>query len=761
LNFFTAIFFLIFAGLSVASSLSAASAVKPIWKAQPNLLPTSSGPGIVICEPVVSPANPDVSNFGTGCALWLQVVVGGQPQFGKTPLWGELDRAHTELKQRDLQLSPAEALDLAPILGVTHVAVGTLRGAEPHLILTYRLLQVPLGSPIGTAITLTGTEAQITARLPQMAQTFVKKLGGVSPPDISASTGLTPSNLRMLGQVRWREDPETDKQRTTIEAMALHSPVAGMMNLLRRRGGHTQHFHSAVETLLAQAGDNTFVWSVITKRTNLSLLQHDAQLSALVTRYPHNSSLAMVTAFRWQLTQDPKPEIEAAEQAVKNAPHSPACWQTYSETLSDAAGDIRQGRVYDALSSTEAEYLGQLYAASEAAAHQAVRLDPADAAAWENLAEDATFNSNAALADQAMQRALALSKDKKDVYYWALQMYQPKWDGDPVKLERFARMAAADTTLHVDDVLKLVPELKSCGYPELAAKMLNDFTVRQQTAIALHPDDGQAHFELAVAQDAGGDKKDALTEYQKAATLLADDATVHYRYGSALYNTQNYDQAEIQVREALKIDPDFPEAHYLLSVVLQNQSSSIDSQGEKDAQSELQSTLALDPTYAKAYSSLAAIYQSQKKLVEAISSYQSAIRYGDIRLPDNYLNMLQVMDMAGQDEKVLAAGTEALKLYGDSRLGSYPDDANIYDFMGKAYLHEQKWDKAIAMCQAHLSHKADDPEAHEILAEADLGQGHLADAQREWRSVANYNGDNLFTTSQQKDRAEEFLKKYP
>ena len=771
LKFFVFVFSVLLGGFAGSSFLNAAPAVKAPhklgqaaqnvagWKSQDNSTPAASGPGIIVCEPVTFPANHNISDFGTGCALWLQVIVGGQPQLGKTPLWSSLDRARTELGRSDLQLSSTGALHLAPILGVTHAAVGTLRGAEPHLVLTYRLLQVPSGAPVGTAITLIGTQAQIADGLPQMARMLTKRLG-VTTSAVPVSVGLTHTDLQMLGQVRWREDPDTDLQRTTIEAMAVRSPVAGMMNLLRRRGGHTQHFHTAVETLLAQAGDNTFVWSVITKRTNLSLLQHDAQLSALVARYPHNSSLAMIEAFRYRLTQDRKPEIEVAEQAVKNAPHSPDCWETYSETLSGTAGDIRQGRVYGALSSSEAGDLGTLYAASEAAAHQAVRLDPDDASAWESLAEYATFNSNAVLADHALQRALALSKDKKAVYYWAMQMYQPKWDDDPAKLDKFARMAAADTTLDVDDVLKLAPELKSCGYPELRAKMLNDFTARQQALLAMHPDDGQAHFELAVVQGFLDFGKESLTEYQRAAALLPDDATVHYRYGTALYSSGDYVQAQVQLREALKIDPDFSEAHFYLSEVLQDQSTQTQD-NDKEAQRELQATLALDPAYAKAYSRLAVIYQVQNNLKEAISNYQSAIRFGDIRQSGNYLNMLQVMDMAGQDEKVLEAGTEALRLYGDSSIGADPDGSNIYDFMARAYLHERKWDRAIAMCQDHFRHKGDDPEAHELLAEADLGAGRIADAQGEWKKVLLYSGDNNFTTSQQKDRAKEFLKKYP
>src|SRR4051794_18099110 len=50
------------------------------------LTPVGSEPGVLICEPLCS-GDPVTVNFGAACTRWLQFVVGGQGELGRTPLW--------------------------------------------------------------------------------------------------------------------------------------------------------------------------------------------------------------------------------------------------------------------------------------------------------------------------------------------------------------------------------------------------------------------------------------------------------------------------------------------------------------------------------------------------------------------------------------------------------------------------------------------------------------------------------------------------
>ena len=698
-----------------------------------------------MCEPV---AAPETASFGTGCALWLQVVVGGQPQFGQTPLWGSLNRARKELGRSDLRLSAVQAPALARALGVTYAAVGTLRGTGLHLVLTYQLLQVPTGAPAGSAITLKGTQAQIAAVLPEMARTLVKELkrtGGTFP----LSTDLSSADLQELGTLRWQTAARTDAQQARLGAMAAHSPVAGLVNLNRAAGGSAPHFRSAAATLLAQAGNNPLVWGVIAKRKNLLLPLNAAQLSALTGRYPQNSTLAEVECFRYQLIQDHTLEMQAAERAVKAAPQNPDGWLILAETASRVAGDERQGRVFDALSPSEAEVLGRLYSLAEAAAQQAVRLDPKYAAAWKQLAEAATFNSHTAVADHALETAYKLSQDKSDVYDWALEMYQPKWNDDPEKLGRFAYLAAADTSLDADEVLNVARELKYSGFPDMRTSLLTGFLTRKRTFLASHPNDGQAHFEMAAVLEGSGNQQDAASEYQRAAVLLPERASLHHCFGQFLERQHSYDAAAVQLREALKIDPDDPEGYYFLSYCQDQMGHS------EEAVQDLKTALGLSPAYGKAYGALANQLVEQNKMTEAIADYRAAIRFGDAS-QSNYANLTNALDRDGQYDQAITTGTAAINLFGQAIVHIYADGSpNIYDNVADAYLHQQEWGRALAMSQAAIDFNDNDPTAHEVLAEAYLGQNRKADAQTEWKKVLTLNSDK------EKVIAEKFLKQYP
>lgn len=702
------------------------------------------GPGIVICEPIAS--SPDAAEFGSGCAAWLQMTVGGQPQLGQTPFWSALDRARAEMHRPDLRLSAAQAVRLAPKLGVTDAAVGTLHGAGPRLSLTFRLLHVPSGTPVGPPVTLAGTQAQIVAGLPQMARTLAWRLG-VTAPSIPASAGLTPAECRLLGEVRW-QNTLIDTQQAALDAAAAHSPLAGLirLNLMSRRT-HA-HFNRAVRALLAQAGGNPLVWGEVGWQKDSALLPDAFRLSAFAARYPGSYNLAIAETSCFRAAGDRPAELRAAARVIQDAPRSPDGWLTYARTVSDAASDLRQGRVYDALSPEESRRLGLLYPRWEAAAARAVQLDPAYAHAWERLAQAATFTSDTAVADHALQTALALGGDKAGLYQWALEMYQPKWGGDPAKLSRFTQLAASDTTLDITGVLSVSGELYYSGSPELYKKMLGDFITRRRAFLSGHPDNGQAHEDVAEALGFLGSEPEALAEYQTAAALLPDDAVAQFGLGDFLFHlgdssgkSERYTQALAPLQNAVRLDPDDADAYSDIAYCQKNL-------GHYEAvKSAARTVLHLNPISGDAYAVLAEVALRENNSVEAALLYQTAIRLGPFRRSD-YQNLITALDNTKQWDTLLAVGAKVEGIYQQK-------DGATYDDMANASLEKKNWANALAFSQAALAVNADDPWAHENLAETYLGTGHIAEAQAEWRRVLTYK-DNQF-----KADAEGYLKKYP
>jgi len=709
-------------------------------------LPRQSGPGIVVCEPVTAP-NSDAAGFGAGCALWLQFTVGGQPQFGKTPLWASLNRAALELRRSDLRLSPAQAPRLASITGVTHAAVGTLNGSGPHLILTYRLLQAPSGAAVGAPITLTGTRAQIDAKLPLLARTLALRLGAKSP-EIPASTQLSADDLQTLGEMNWpglaAQTDLPDSRRKQLAALAARSPLAGLLGLNLKIYDTYAARNAAITTLLTQAGGNPLAWGEIAEDP-AALLPHDAPLIGLAARYPGSGILATAETFRCRAVQDRPGENAAAERVLRDAPRDPNAWLIETTALSDAADDVRHGRVFSALTPAEVDTLGHLYPQQEAAMRRAVALDPLFATAWRRLADAATFNSDPAAADRALQTALKLSPDKARVYEWGLEMYQPKWNDDPAKLSAIARMAASDTTLNAEEVVSVARELYYSGNPDLQRKVFSDFITRRRKYLSAHPNDGKSHWGLATVLKAAGDKEGALTEYRTAATLLSNSAAVRCDLGDALYLDPQgtSDQVRKQYQDAVRLDPDDPRCHLDLGFAWRLEDDF------PQAKRELQAALRLDPANPKAYSELGDVNLNQPNpdYQAAIQNYRAAIRSGSYN-QDTYENLVWTLTQTQQYDQVIKTGNDALRTFTSG-------DTAISDNMAEAYLHSKEWDKSIALDQATLASDPNDAYAHESLAEAYLGAGRIPEAQAEWRKVLTLPNDQF------KAIAQGYLKQYP
>jgi len=712
----------------------------PTLKVTDYSLPKESGPGIVICDPVATPASSDRSHFGAGCALWLQFYLGGLPELGKSPTWDGLIRARAELHRDDLQLSTAQATTLIPILGITNVAVGTLSGTGLHLTLTYTLLQEPGGKIVGASTTVTGTRLQITARLPEIARTLAAKLD-VPHPDIPTTTGLTPSDLLLLDKVR--HSAHTDlaaSDQKALDALAMHNPLAGFMALKYEDQTNSAR-NATVTTLLEQVGTNTLVWSTAASINSMTILPHAEALTTLATRYPGNANIAVAETFRYRYVADPIAEQKAAARIVQDAPNNPDGWLTYAFTFAKVADNLRQGRYFPNLTADEFAQLKQIYPQWEDATQQAVRLDPLDGKGWHHLAESASFNGHPIVAENALQNALKYDDDKLNVYSWALEMYQPKWLDNPIKLAKFAKMAAADTSFDAPQALLISRTLIESGNQDLAKSVISAFYARSRAFIARHPNDGSAHAGLAYMLEETGDATSAIAEYRKASSLLPDNPVIHFNLGHALYRPGGYDEAGKEYQKAIRLDPDYADAHSSLAYLYRHFGKF------EDAKREVKTALRLNPGDGLLYALVGDIDTLQKNYTDAVKNYRTAIQYGAYQV-QIYDFLVWCLDHAELYDQTITADEDALRTYPNG-------DFWIFSSMADAYLKTKQWDKSIAICQTALSQNPNDANAYENLGEAYLGKGDKAKAREQWQKVLTLNDEAL------KAKAQKFLDQNP
>ena len=95
-----------------------------------------------------------------------------------------------------------------------------------------------------------------------------------------------------------------------------------------------------------------------------------------------------------------------------------------------------------------------------------------------------------------------------------------------------------------------------------------DAVVANQKAVALVPNDAEAHSNLGITLQDLGRLEEAEASYRQAIALKPDYAEAHYNLGNALKDLGRLEDAEASYRQAIALKPDYAEAHSNLGLTL-------------------------------------------------------------------------------------------------------------------------------------------------------------------------------------------------
>lgn len=690
------------------------------WTPLEKLKPVSSGSGIVVCEPVAQGADEATAAFGAGCGRWLQLVVGGQPELGKTPLWAAMDRARRELERQDLRLTLEDAAKLAALTGATHVAVGEVRGPASACTLSYQLYELPARKPVGEPVALTGTHEQVLAGLPGLARTLATRLGAAKP-RVPAAVEVNAAEVAALGRMAWFPDYDYAAAETeTLRRLAPASPLAGLFFIRSSGAVSAAAFREAVRRLLEQAPENPLVFSEIGWVNANGLAPHRAVVERMIRRYPDNYPLAMVDVWLQRVLGNPDAERRAAERVVRLAPQNPDAWLTIGWTNSAAADRIRNGRVAGGMSAKEWATIEPLYEEWLAAVKRAVEIDPRHARAWLRLATAATFAGERRQASQAIQKALELDPDNPEVYSWGLQMYHSKWGGNPLDLVDVARRATEHRFPYARQSVGIAGALKQAGFEERANRLLDRVIEERQAAVKRAPGDAQAHYDLALALKHRDRLTEAIPEYQTVARLLPNDPEAHYELGLALEKAGRVPGALREYRETVRLAPQHRRAHYDLGWALKSM------QQLDEAERELRAALKIEPRFPEAHYGLGEVYRARGRLDQAVAEYRQALALHPY-MPEVSRLLVSVYHQQKKWDLAIAAAKQLLTFQ--------PDDVNTHLDLSYSYGMSRRFEEAARHCRVALRLEPNNALAHENLGDSLIELGKKAEARAEWEKV--------------------------
>lgn len=142
-----------------------------------------------------------------------------------------------------------------------------------------------------------------------------------------------------------------------------------------------------------------------------------------------------------------------------------------------------------------------------------------------------------------------------------------------------------------------------------------------QQALALDPYFMKVYDNLGLCFEALGKYEEAIKTYQEAIRLNQVRAPSSpwppLNLGTLLIKLGRLEEAETSLRESLRYDPRFPQAHYQLGLLLEKQKK------DSEAIQALRAAVALDPAYAEPHYVLGRIYRRRGETEEAKAAWNT------------------------------------------------------------------------------------------------------------------------------------------
>jgi Tfp pilus assembly protein PilF len=425
---------------------------------------------------------------------------------------------------------------------------------------------MPEGIAVGAPLVVSGSMHQIVQQLPAMARALAVRLGSAKP-TIAATINATPQEMTLLGQVPWKaQTAVSSTQAKQLETVSQRVPLAAL--LLLRSGtlmnGSTLA-RTTVSRLLKFAPYNAIAVADVAWKMTGALKPYSALLQRNRKRYPNNYLLSVAEVCRQRALENRVAERKAAEHAVRCAPQNAFAWTELGESISNQAQDMRRSRYIAQLSTRELAYLKMLYPQYVSASLHAVQLDPNSSYVWLAASKACAFNGQSELADVAFWRAFSLNRRQKDILWWGLQLYQPKWSDDSTNLRLLTDLVSSDYELFSTMYDDVVYALSNSGFESQAQAKLMEAVAMFENVVRRDPKNAMAHLrwaELAKNHGHDGSKDDiAVREYRAYVALRPDDANAIYQLGWMLhYKKRKYNEAEKFYRRALALAPEFGDA---------------------------------------------------------------------------------------------------------------------------------------------------------------------------------------------------------
>ncbi len=231
---------------------------------------------------------------------------------------------------------------------------------------------------------------------------------------------------------------------------------------------------------------------------------------------------------------------------------------------------------------------------------------------------------------------------------------------------------------------------------------------------------------LASAFFQKGELEDALFQYSEALRIKPEYADAHYGMGLVLFAQEKIDEAIRQYLKALKIRPRYSLAHY-------NIGNALAKKGDLDeARIHYLEALRTKPNHAESHYGLGIVLFDMGRINEAIGHFYEALRLNpDYAEPHNNIGI--ILKAQGRLDEAIDHFFEAIRIN--------PDYAKAHHNLGIAFVYKGRFDEAIKHFSEAVRINPDYAEAHNNLGVVMQEKGMLKEAAKHYAEALRINPD--------------------
>jgi len=224
-----------------------------------------------------------------------------------------------------------------------------------------------------------------------------------------------------------------------------------------------------------------------------------------------------------------------------------------------------------------------------------------------------------------------------------------------------------------------------------------------------------------------GRLQESLIANQRAVAILPNDAEAHSNLGNTLKELGRLEEAEVSHSKAIAIKPDLAEAHINLGSTLHELGSL------EEAEASYRKAIALKPDLAEAYSNLGKMLQKLGRLEEAEACHSKAIAIKP-DLAEAHSNLGTTLQELGRLEEADASHSKAIAIK--------PDLAEAHNNLGTTLQELGRLEEAEASYRKAIEIKPDLTEAHSNLGNTLKELGRLEEANESYRKAISLKPDH-------------------